>query len=126
MRLKYLFGVLLLGSLVVVAVLFIRAIPHRAPAATPAAAPVVHDEVLVASRQLPAGLLLRAQDLAWREQSVPAEPGQVVRPSAEERTAKPESEELVVAAVYGAALKVGLHEGQPIRLSKIVKPGDRE
>src|SRR5207302_4624834 len=53
-------------------------------------------------------------------------PGEIRRPSPEERSAKPESEELAAAAVYGAALKVALHEGQPIRYSKIVRPGDRE
>jgi len=127
MRLKYVFAFLLVCSLVVVAALFIRAMPHKEAMATPAAAPpVVHDEVLVAARQLPAGLLLRAQDLAWREQSVPAEPGEIRRPSVDERAAKPESDELAAAVVFGAALKVGLHEGQPIRHYKFVKPGDRD
>ena len=126
MRLKHVFAFLLVASLVVVAVLVVRAMPQQAVSATPAPAPVVRNEVLVASRPLPAGLLLRAQDLAWREQSVAAEPGEIRRPSPEERSAEPESEELAAAAVYGAALKVTLHEGQPIRYSKIVRPGDRE
>lgn len=127
MRLKHVFAILFVGSLLVVAALFIRALPHKEVTAAPAPiAPVVQDEVLVAARQLPAGLLLRAQDLAWREQSVPAEPGEIRRPSADERAAKPESDELAAATVYGAALRVSLREGQPIRHSKVVRPGDRE
>src|ERR1051325_5456997 len=127
MRLKHVFAILLVGSLAVVAVLFVRALPHKELAAAAAApVPVVHDEVLTAARQLPAGLLLRPQDLVWREQMVPVEPGEFRRPSAEERAAKPESDDLAAASVYGAALKVALREGQPIRHSKIVRPGDRE
>src|SRR5260370_4090320 len=124
MRLKYVFAFLLVCSLVVVAALFIRAMPHKEAMATPAAAPpVVHDEVLVAARQLPAGLLLRAQDLAWREQNVPAEPGEIRRPSVDERAAKPESDELAVAPGFGAGPKVSVRAGPPVRPVKIRRPG---
>src|SRR5712691_2060173 len=127
MRLKHIFAILLLASLGLVAVLFIRAVPQNSVAATaPQLPPPSREEILVAARPLSAGLLLRTQDVTWRGRSGPALSGDIVRPSAEERAAKPESDEAARAAVYGAALRENRVEDQPIARSTIVKPGDRD
>lgn len=129
MRPKHIFAILLLASLGLIAVLFIRARNHDTVGATaPAAisAAVEHDEILVAARPLPQGLLLRTQDAAWHERTGDALPGEIVRPPAETRAAKPESDEAARANVSGAALRRPLDEGQPIRRSDIVKPHDRD
>jgi len=127
MRLKHIFAILLLASLGLVAVLFIRAVPQNSAAApAPQLPPPPREEILVAARPLSAGLLLRAQDVTWRGRSGAALSGDIVRPSAEERAAKPEIDEAARAAVYGAALRDNRAEEQPIRRSTIVKPGDRD
>jgi pilus assembly protein CpaB len=127
MRAKHVFVILLLASLGLVVVLFIHArqsetVVTAAPAATPGP---VH-EILVASRPLPAGLLLRAQDVTWRKQNGDPQSGQVERPSAETRATTPEIDDEVRSGVYGAALRTNLGEREPIRRSDIVKPGDRD
>src|SRR5712691_9321883 len=127
MRLKHIFAILLLASLGLVAVLFIRAVPQNSVAATaPQLPPPSREEILVAARPLSAGLLLRTQDVTWRGRSGPALSGDIMRPSPETRAAKPESDEAARAAVYGAALRENRAEGQPIRRSTVVKPGDRD
>jgi pilus assembly protein CpaB len=126
MRQKHIFLILFLVSLGVVGVLFLRAMPHRSVAAAPPPPPPPKEEILVAARPLSAGLLLRAQDVAWRERIGAAESGDIVRPSAAIREAKPESDEAARAAVYGAALHDNRAEHQPIRRSIIIKPGDRD
>src|SRR5436189_4801617 len=106
MRIKHIFAILLLVSLGLVAVLFIRAVPQNSAAATaPQLLPPPREEILVAARPLSAGLLLRAQDVTWRGRSGAALSGDIVRPSPEERAAKPESDEVDGAAVYGANLQ---------------------
>jgi pilus assembly protein CpaB len=126
MRLKHILAILLLVSIGVVVVLVVRAMPHRSVAAAPAAPPTPQEEILAAARPLAAGLLLRAQDVTWRERIGAALSGDIVRPSAATREAKPESDEAARAAVYGAALRDNHAEHQPIRRSTIVKPGDRD
>ena len=128
MRPKHIFAILLVASLGLVAVLFLRAKTQDTAGTAPAVAlaPVVHDEILVAARPLPASLLLRAQDVAWRERSGPAQPGEIIRPAADARAAKPELDDAARTSVYGAALRANLDESQAIRRSEIVKPGDRD
>ncbi len=125
MRLKHIFAILLLASLGLVAVLFLHAAPGTSVAAAPPPAPP-REEILVAARPLASGLLLRAQDVTWHARVGAAQTGDIVRPSAEEHAAKPESDETARAAVYGAALRDNRAEDQPIRRSTIVKPGDRD
>jgi pilus assembly protein CpaB len=129
MRAKHIFAILFLCSIGLVAVLFLRALPQQSVSAAPAPPPpppIPREEILIAARPVPAGLLIRAQDVAWRERRDPAQSGDIVRPSVEARTAKPESDDAARAFVYGAALREPIGEGEPVRLSSIVKPGDRE
>lgn len=131
MRPKHIFAILLIASLGLAGVLFLRARVHDR-AAVPTAAvsepakAVARDEVLVAAHTLPQGLLLRAQDVVWRERNGDPQPGEIVRPSPEVRAQKPESDEAARTAVFGAALRANLREGVPIRRGEIVKPGDRD
>jgi pilus assembly protein CpaB len=77
---------------------------------------------------LPAGTLLRAQDVAWQGVARPVESGEIVRPSQAAREAKPERDEEARAVVYGAAMRPA-HDtaaGEPIRRGNIVRPGDRD
>ncbi len=128
MRPKHVFAILLLCAIGLVVVLFLRALPQSSVAAVAAvtAPPPPGEEILGAARPLSAGLLLRAQDVIWRPRSGVALSGDIVRPSAGERASKPESDEAARAAVYGAALRENRAEGQPIRRSTVVKPGDRD
>lgn len=123
MRPKHIFAILLLVSVGLIVVLLIHAMPHRI--VTVAVSPAPQEEILVAARPLSAGLLLREQDVTWLARSGPAQEGDILRPSAETRAAKPESDE-ARTAVYGAALRADRAEHQPIRRSTIVKPGDRD
>jgi pilus assembly protein CpaB len=127
MRPKHIFAILLLCSIGLVAVLFLRATPEKSMAAVPELVPPPpREEILVAARPLPPGLLLRAQDVTWLSRRGPAQPGEIARPSVAAWTAKPESDEAARAAVYGAALRTSLAEAEPIRAAGIVKPGDRD
>jgi pilus assembly protein CpaB len=150
MRPKYVFALLLLLSLGVIGVLVVRAMPHKAVAL--AAAPAApKQQILVATRPLPASLFLRAQDVSWRALPGHPQPGDIVRPStaphqaAQPRKAaasllpvahnasqaagpapRPSSDDAVRAGVYGAALRSPVAAGAPIRTTNIVKPGDRD
>jgi pilus assembly protein CpaB len=126
MRPKHIFAILLLCSLGLVGVLFVRAMPQSSVAAPPPPPPAPREEILVATRPLPANLLVRAQDVTWRERQGAGQAGEIVRPSAEARDAKPGSDEAMRATVYGAALREAVGEGEPVRQSNIVKPGDRD
>src|SRR5215204_4846371 len=129
MRAKHIFAILFLCSIGLVAVLFLRAMPPQSVSAAPAPPPpppVPREEILIAARPVPAGLLIRAQDVAWRERRDPVQSGDIVRPPVEARTAKPDSDEAARTFVYGAAVREPIGEGEPVRLSSIVKPGDRE
>jgi pilus assembly protein CpaB len=129
MRPKHIFAILLLCSIGLVGVLFFRAMPQQTVSAAPAPPPprpVPREEILVAVRPLPSGLLVRTQDVAWRERREPAQGGDIVRPSAETRQAKPESDDAARAVVYGAAVRAPIGDGEPVRLGGLVKPGDRE
>jgi pilus assembly protein CpaB len=146
MRPKHLFAILLLVSIGVVIVLFLRAMPETSVAAV-AATVAPREEVLVASRPLQAALFLRAQDVTWSIPEGGRQRGDIVRPSTEARPPEPKTaaakpapargarnapvpapktDDAVRAGVYGAALRKDIAEGEPIRPSDIVKPGDRD
>src|SRR5208282_2067031 len=110
-------------SLVVAATVLLRALPQLVAAAP---GPLAPDEILVATMPLAAGTLLRAHDVTWQTIARPPERGEIVRPSAAVREAKPEADEEARAEVYGAALRRAVSPGDPIRRGAVVKPGDRD
>ena len=83
MRAKTILTVLFLISLAVAAIVILRAIPTQVDAN----ANMPKEEILVAAVPLPAGTLLRAQDVMWRLLARAAEPGEIVRPSEAARRA---------------------------------------
>jgi pilus assembly protein CpaB len=123
MRAKTILTVLFLISLAAAVIVVIRAMPQLAPAG---AAEAARDEILVATAPLAAGTLLRPQDVVWQRAKGDTEPGQIVRPDVASREAKPELEEEVRSAAYGAALRKPLAASDPIRRGDVVKPGDRD
>lgn len=122
MRAKTILALLFVASLGLAAVIVLRALPHRV-AARPAPP---RREALAAVVPLARGRLLRAQDVAWRPLQGPLEPGMVLRPDTAARQKKPGISQQTRAQVYGAAVRVAIPAGAPIRLDEIVKPGDRD
>src|ERR1700739_664850 len=123
MRAKTILAMLFLVSLGVAAMVVLRSLPQKSEAAPEAAG---REEILVATMPLAAGTLLRAPDLTWQAVSRPAEPGEIVRPSAAVREAQPKADEEGRSEIYGAALRSAVSAGGPIRRGGIVKPGDRD
>ena len=134
MRAKTILAALFLISLGVAAMVILRALPQLVAAAPE---PVAKDEILVATKPLAAGALLRAHDVTWQAIAGPPERGEIVRPSAVVREVKPDADETARAEVYGAALRGAVSPGDPIRRGPmaagepiprggIVKPGDRD
>jgi pilus assembly protein CpaB len=124
MNAKVILTFLFLLSLGVVAFLFYNNMPRpQLQATAPAQAPKI--EVLASTAALPPGTLLRGQDVGWSQVSK-AVAGMIVRPAAATLAVRPEADEQARAEVYGAALRVGLGEGEPITPQNIVKPGDRD
>jgi pilus assembly protein CpaB len=82
-------------------------------------------QILAANVALPAGTLLRGEDITWRTSNV-AEGDQIVRPSGPAVDAKPELVQEAEAALYGAVLRHALAVGDPIRRGDIAKPGERD
>ncbi len=124
MRAKTILTVLFLISLAVAVIVILRAMPGQVDAnATPP-----KEEILVATVQLAAGTLLRAQDVRWQSVTGPVESGEIVRPSETARQIKPELDEETRAEVYGAAVRPARDTaaGEPIRRGNIVRPGDRD
>jgi pilus assembly protein CpaB len=126
MRAKTILTVLFLLSLAVAVIVILRAMPTQVDANTNNTPP--KEEILVATVQLAAGTLLRAQDVRWQSVTRPAEPGEILRPSETARQIKPELDEETRAEVYGAAVRPARDTaaGEPIRRGNIVKPGDRD
>jgi len=124
MRAKTILTVLFLISLAVAVIVILRAIPGQVDAN--ANAP--KEEILVATVQLAAGTLLRAQDVTWQLITQPVASGEIVRPSEGARQTKPGIDEETRAEVYGAAVRPARDTaaGEPIRRGNIVKPGDRD
>jgi len=118
---KTILTVLFLISLGVVVVLYLSALSQGVNADIAA-----KNEILAATTPLAPGTLLRAQDVVWQPIAGTAEPGQIPRPPVATRRAKPDLDEQARAEVYGAALRVGVAAGDPIRRGVIVKPGDRD
>jgi pilus assembly protein CpaB len=108
-----------LGAAVIVC---LNALPQRLNADTV----TVRDEILVATTALPPGTLLRAKDVVWQSVTGKVDPGQIVRPSPAAADVNSELDQQTRGEVYGAALRVGVSAGDPIRRSVIVKPGDRD
>jgi pilus assembly protein CpaB len=123
MRAKTILTVLFLISLAVAALVLWKAMPEIAG---PAAQEAARDEILVATAALPAGTLLRPQDVAWERARGETQRGEIGRPDAAAREVKPELDEEARSVAYGAALRKGVAAGEPIRKAEIVKPGDRE
>src|SRR4051794_1925475 len=73
-------------------------------------ASVPSQHILAASVALPAGTLLRAQDVTWNA-VIEADADQFVRPSTAEVQAKPESVQETEASLYGAVLRHALGAG---------------
>src|SRR5215471_10939749 len=119
MRAKTLLTGLFLISLVVAAIAFVQVLSQKGGATVP------REQILAATMALPAGTLLRAQDVTWRAVGE-TEPDQIVRPNAAAVQAKPEIVEETMASVYGAVLRHPLAAGEPIRRGDFVKPGDRD
>jgi pilus assembly protein CpaB len=124
MRAKTILTVLFLISLAVAVIVILRAIPGQVDAN--ANAP--KEEILVATVQLAAGTLLRAQDVTWQLITRPVASGEIVRPSEGARQTKPGIDEETRAEVYGAAVRPArdIAASEPIRRGNIVKPGDRD
>src|SRR5271166_5337139 len=120
MRAKTILALLFLASLGVGATVLLRALPQLVAAAP---GPVAQDEILVATMPLAAGTLLRAHDVTWQTIARPPEPGEIVRPSAAVRQAKPEADEEARAEVYGAALRGAVSPGDPIRRGPVATGG---
>jgi pilus assembly protein CpaB len=116
MRAKTILIGLFVISLFVAAIAFMQVMSQKGGATTPKA------QILAATMPLPAGTLLRAQDVAWLPGD--AEPDQIVRP--ENTDVKPELDDETRASVYGAVLRHALAAGEPIRRGGFVKPGDRD
>jgi pilus assembly protein CpaB len=116
MRAKTILVGLFVISLFVAAIAFMQVMSQKSAAITPKA------QILAATIPLPAGTLLRAQDVAWLVGD--AEPDLIVRP--ENTEAKPELDDEMRASVYGAVLRRPLADGEPIRRGSFVKPGDRD
>jgi pilus assembly protein CpaB len=119
MRAKTVFTMVFVVSLLAVAILGVRYASQKGDATVPKQA------ILAATMPLPAGTLLRAQDVVWQTVSV-TEPDQIARPSAAVLAATPELDDQTRANVYGAVLRHPLAVGDPIRRGDIVKPGDRD
>src|SRR5436190_1376141 len=83
------------------------------------------EQVLAAMMALPAGTLLRSQDVTWRPVVV-VEPDEVARPAATAIEVRPEIVEETAASLYGAVLRHPMTAGSPIRRGDIAKPGDRD
>ncbi len=121
MRAKTMLTVLFLISIGVAGLVLLHAMSQKGDATE-----ATKDQILVATMPLPAGTLLRAQDVAWHSAAGPAGGDQIVRPAAAALAAKPELSDESRAEVYGAVLRDPVAVGDPLRRSGIVKPGDRD
>ena len=116
---KTILSILFLISVAVAGVVLLRALPQSAANAPP-------EEILVAKVPLASGTLLRAEDLAWEPVTASRIGDEIVRPTPAIRQAKPELDQQARGLAYGAALRIALNAGDPIRPSILVKPGDRD
>lgn len=119
MRAKTLVAFLFVVSLVGGAVAITHMLAQKGDVTVP------KTQLLAATMSLPAGTLLRAQDVTWQPVSETT-PDQIERPTASALETKPELDDETRGGVYGAALRDPLTAGEPIRRGVIVKPGDRD
>jgi pilus assembly protein CpaB len=119
MRAKTILTFLFVISLVVAAVAVTHMMAQKGDATVP------KTQILAATMSLPAGTLLRAQDVTWQPASETT-PDQIERPTAAALETKPELDDETRGSVYGAVLRHPLTAGEPIRRGAIVKPGDRD
>lgn len=120
MRAKTLLTILFLVSIAAAGLVMLHAASQKGVAIE-----ATKEHILIATMPLPAGTLLRAQDVAWHPTPGPVGADQIVRPNAAALEAKPEASEETRAGVYGAVLREPVAVGDPIRRTGIVKPGDR-
>src|SRR5262245_59294827 len=99
MRAKTLLTILFLISVGVAGLVLLHAVSQKGDATE-----TTKEHILVATMPLPAGTLLRAQDVAWHSTAGAPTADQIVRPPAAALAAKPELSEENRATVYGAAL----------------------
>jgi pilus assembly protein CpaB len=119
MRTKTVVTFLFIVSLVVAAVAITHMMAQKGDATVP------KTQILAATMPLPAGTLLRAQDVTWQPVSETT-PDQIERPTAAALENKPVLDDETRASVYGAVLRHPIAAGEPIRHGDIVKPGDRD
>jgi pilus assembly protein CpaB len=112
---------LFLLSLGVVVVICLEALPQRMSPDIFAAG-----EVLVASTALPAGSFLRDKDVVWHPVSGKADSSEIRRPSGGPVNSNSDIDQQARSEVFGAALRIGVVAGEPIRRNAIVKPGGRD
>src|SRR5919201_877477 len=122
MHAKTLLTLLFLLSLCVVVILGLRALPQRASGD----AVLGRDEILVATRALPQGTLLRAEDIVWQQIAGTAEPRYITRPSNAKGKPNLDLDQAAGIEFNGAALRTSAKAGEPISRGAIVKPGDRD
>lgn len=116
----------ILGLVLVFSVVTVIAVAFRGPSAVPTADAAPNDTaVLVAAKPIPAGTLLRAEDVRWEVWKDAVGPGFYVRDTAEQRAAKSESDTAIPTDVFGSVVRQRFEDGQPIISADIVKPGDR-
>lgn len=120
MRAKTILSILFLISLAVVAMLYLESLPKQLNAVVP-----ISRQILIAALPLPSGTLLRTEDIAWKQTASAPEPGEISRPATAAAGSKPDLDEHARADLYGAAVRLGLAVGEPIRRSNLVRPGDR-
>lgn len=121
MRAKTILTFLFLVSVGVAGLILFRAMSVK-----PLPTAVQAREALVAAVALPPGTLLRAEDILWQPLKGPAEPGTIFRPTDEQIKQNPLAEQQTLTGVYGAALRIAVPAGKPIRNELMVKPGDRD
>lgn len=117
---KMILTLLFLISLSIAVVVCLQALPQRLDAAA------AHDEILVATAELPAGSLLRDKDVMWQPAAGKAGPGQIRRPAGVANNSNADLDQQARSEIYGAALRAKVAAGEPFRRSAIVKPGDRD
>src|SRR5581483_9994288 len=120
MRAKTILAMLFVVSIAALVIILIGRASSDPTAAAPSGT-----MILVASNALPPGTLLRPQDVKWADWKDPLAPGEVVRPSSDERKAQPNADDSASSIVYGAVLRQPIAAGAPITGEAIVKPGDR-
>ena len=113
---------LFLISLGVLVVVCLQALPHLVNADAAAA----RVEILVATTALSPGTLLRAKDVIWQPTAGKDEPDEILRPPGNASNASSELAQQARSEVYGAALRLGVTAGEPIRRTAIVKADDRD